>query len=118
MPHLMPTPCRYPGCPALSHDRYCDAHARATRREYDARRGSGAERGYGAPWRQLRATILRRDPVCRWPGCEERSTDVDHIVSKRRGGSDDPSNLRGLCHSHHSRKTVIEDNGWGVRARQ
>jgi 5-methylcytosine-specific restriction protein A len=117
MPHSLPSPCRYPGCPKLSHERFCPEHQRQTQRAYDAARGSVRERGYDGRWQQLRKDILKRDPVCRWPdGCTSPSTDVDHVVSKRRGGTDDPLNLRGLCHSHHSMKTAHEDGRWGGAA--
>jgi len=29
------------------------------------------------------------------------------------GDMDDPSNLQGMCHACHSRKTAIEDGRWG-----
>jgi 5-methylcytosine-specific restriction endonuclease McrA len=34
-------------------------------------------------------------------------------VPRRRGGTDDWSNLRPLCHRCHSRKTVLNDGGFG-----
>jgi hypothetical protein len=63
-------------------------------------------------WEAIRATVLARDPVCRWgtlpedmaePGmCQARSTDADH--------TGDPSDhrlemLRGLCPRHHAIRT-------------
>ena len=69
-------------------------------------------RGYGAAWRKLRASILLRDPVCRV--CHAaRSTHVDHRIPRRQGGTDDPSNLVGVCASDHNRKTARQDGGWG-----
>lgn len=50
--------------------------------------------------------VLRRDPICKADGCEEPSTDVDHIIPRREGGQDTMENLQGLCHSHHSQKTA------------
>ena len=50
-------------------------------------------------WRVLRTIIKRRDPVC---VCGRATAHVDHIVSRRQGGSDDPSNLRGRCHPCHN----------------
>ena len=71
--------------------------------------GSASARGYGAAWRTLRKRILERDPTCRWPeGCDRPSTDVDHIMNRARGGTDDPSNLQGLCRDHHRAKTRRE----------
>jgi len=78
-------------------------------REYDARRGSAAERGYATPrWLRLRAQVLREQPFCAWPGCIRRSVDVHHIIAKRDGGKDVRPNLQGLCHPHHSAKTMAE----------
>jgi 5-methylcytosine-specific restriction endonuclease McrA len=41
---------------------------------------------------------------------------VDHITARRRfanlADADDDSNLRGLCRSHHSSKTVRVDGGF------
>jgi 5-methylcytosine-specific restriction protein A len=82
------------------------------KREVDRLRPSARERGYGTDWVLLRAIILKRDPICKHCG-QAKSKHVDHILSRKRGGTDDPSNLQGLCWSCHSRKTVREDGGWG-----
>lgn len=75
-------------------------------------RPSAHARGYGRRWQRLRLTILYRDPIC--VRCERRaSIDIDHIVPKERGGTDAASNLQGLCHGCHSRKTCVADGGWG-----
>jgi 5-methylcytosine-specific restriction protein A len=61
---------------------------------------------------------LRRFPwcvVCQAEGKTTRATDVDHIVPRRQGGTDDQSNLMPLCHSHHSQKTAMNDGGFGNR---
>lgn len=81
-----------------------DAH-----REHDQARGSAAARGYGRRWQRLRMLVLHEQPVCETPGCTQMATDVDHIVAKAKGGTDDRTNLRALCHSCHSRKTGRED---------
>ena len=57
-------------------------------------------------WKALRAAVLKRDPICRMPGCTARSTIPDHIVPRRRGGADTMSNLRGVCHACHNRITA------------
>jgi len=115
MPHKPLPPCAYPGCPALAEEggRYCTAHkAQADKAERD-RRGTSTQRGYGSRWQRLRLLILARDPVCRHPGCGQLSTDVDHIVPRSKGGTDEENNLQGLCHEHHSLKTAQEDGGFG-----
>ncbi|MBI4636118.1 MAG: HNH endonuclease [Candidatus Rokubacteria bacterium] len=110
MPYRPPKPCAAPGCPAITHRRFCAPHQQAA----DQARGTAAQRGYGARWRQLRLLILARDPICRDPsGCIAPSTDVDHVIPRAQGGDDREENLRGLCHRHHSRRTAIDSSGWG-----
>lgn len=86
---------------------------KADERGYDARRGSASARGYGRAWAARRAAYLADHPWCAAEGCGEPAVEVDHIVPRRRGGSDDDSNLQGLCRRHHSEKTVREDGGLG-----
>ena len=113
MPWKPKKPCARAGCPALTHGRFCEAHQLEETRRYDRERGSASKRGYDRKWRALRKVILARDPFCKAEGCNEPSTDVDHIVPRRGGGTDDPSNLQGMCETCHSRKTAIEDGRWG-----
>lgn len=83
----------------------------ATARQHDARPNSAA-RGYDRRWRKLRLTVLWEEPVCMI--CHRQpSHHVDHIVAREKGGRDERSNLRGLCHSCHSRKTCEQDHGLG-----
>lgn len=110
MPTAPKRPCPQAGCPVLidRDQRACEQHARAR----EQRRGNAGQRGYDHAWRKLREQVLARDPVCTI--CHEApSTDADHIVSRRNGGKDQMSNLRGTCHPCHSSKTVHEDGGFG-----
>lgn len=111
MPSKALRPCRQPGCPALVEHGYCSEHARPTR-ERDPRPSSG-QRGYNYAWRKRREEHLRIEPNCRV--CGAVGTDVDHIVRRRDGGSDEHSNLMTMCHSHHSSKTAKRDGGYGNR---
>lgn len=123
MPRRAPRPCSHPGCPNLVREpgeRYCAEHRAQHTRQYDRDRGSAAARGYGARWRRLRTMVLARQPICADPfgihaarGEVVASTDVDHIVPRRRGGRDTMENLQGLCHECHSRKTATQDGGFG-----
>jgi 5-methylcytosine-specific restriction protein A len=108
---MVATPCSDARCPRIaSRAGRCAEH----NREYERRRVSGAARGYGHAWQRLRRLILARDPICKTDGCGQPSTQVDHVISRRRGGTDDPSNLQGLCRRHHSSKTARTDSGWGA----
>lgn len=81
-----------------------DAH-----KAHDQVRGSAAARGYGRRWQALRKLVLHEQPICEMPGCGMMATDVDHILAKAKGGTDERGNLRALCHACHSRKTGRED---------
>jgi len=67
-----------------------------------------------APWRKMRAYILSLNPLC--VHCEKKGETtpadvVDHIVPiKKNGAKLDESNLQGLCHKCHNRKTYYENN--------
>jgi 5-methylcytosine-specific restriction protein A len=56
---------------------------------------------------------LAAHPVCERPDCAEASTDVDHKVRRRDGGTDEWTNLQALCHPHHSVKTAQRDGAFG-----
>lgn len=58
-------------------------------------RGSSTER-YGTGWRELAASILRRDEHrCHW--CGDAADTADHVIPKALGGTDEPSNLVAAC---------------------
>ena len=76
------------------------------RRRYDDRRGSSAERGYGAAWRRARLGHLARHPLCvqcEREGLSEAATVVDHIVPHRGDMALfwDSENWQSLCKPHH-----------------
>lgn len=82
--------------------------------------GTTTQRGYGADWRKRRARQLLRHPVCEWKrasdarACGRPATDVDHIVPKVHGGSEEAVNLQSLCARHHRVKTATLDRAWGL----
>lgn len=76
-------------------------------------RPSSHERGYGsAAWKRLRLQVIARDEgVCRICGLLVTGRgDVDHIVPKSSGGTDELSNLQWTHVECHSRKTATEDS--------
>lgn len=82
-------------------------------------RGSAASRGYGHKWRQASKGYLRKHPLCVHCLAENlvtTATVVDHIKPHRGDQSlfwDSEGNWQPLCKTHHDRKTVLEDGGFG-----
>lgn len=115
-------PCAAPGCPLLvehgASQSRCHEHTVALRKFQDASRGTAAERGYGAAWRQLRKAVLERDGyTCTVPSCGQPATECDHVVPKHLGGTDDPANLASKCRRHHASKTGAERQRLSMRHR-
>jgi hypothetical protein len=59
------------------------------------------------PTAAIRAYLVGRDWVCRWPGCARPAVtaDADHRVNHDEGGPTTPANMVMLCRHHHNRKT-------------
>lgn len=79
---------------------------------------SASARGYGVAWRRLAKWFLQQHPLCNDPFSRHKdrvvaSEVVDHIVPRRRGGTDDASNLQALCYRCHSTKTAKYEGGFG-----
>lgn len=115
MPISPPKPCRFLGCGKLVADgAYCQDHRREcnANRFADTHRGSRHERGYGTAWDKLRVFILKRDnglcQPCIKQGRVTKATQVDHIVQKKSGGTDEESNLQAICTECHKLKTARE----------
>jgi len=112
MPELPPKPCRYPGCAALTRERYCPAHAAETVRQYERDRASDHQFYGRAQWRKLRRMKLRATPLCEHCSPERATpaTEVDHIIDRalRPDLAYTWANLQCLCKSCHSRKTASE----------
>jgi len=70
--------------------------------------GWGSGRG-GRAWRRKREQILHRDLyTCQSCGRVTPELEVDHIINKAQGGSDDDNNLQTLCAPCHKLKTSAE----------
>lgn len=75
-------------------------------------RGTATERGYGAAWRKLRDSIMKRDcylcQVCAAKGRVTSANQVDHITPKAKQGTDDPENLQSICDPCHRDKSTTD----------
>ena len=80
----------------------------------DAQRGNTTQRGYGWAWVKQRDRILKRDcglcqPCLRLtPALVHLGNEVDHIIGKASGGTDDDSNLQAINAECHRIKTARE----------
>jgi len=55
-------------------------------------------------WRKVRAKVIARDNgICQY--CGEEGNEVDHILSRKRGGDDSLDNLLCCCRSCNLRKS-------------
>lgn len=73
--------------------------------EHESRRITGWELS------RLRARFFAADPLCaecRRLGRVRRWDELDHIVPLREGGTNDDSNLQGLCFECHAVKSAQE----------
>jgi 5-methylcytosine-specific restriction protein A len=73
--------------------------------------GSHDKRTTGTTWQNIRKRVLSNNPLCVHCQLEGRTTlaeEVDHIKPLHQGGTDDYSNLQGLCVEHHLIKTATE----------
>ena len=108
MPMKPLNPCRHPGCPNITEERYCTVHAP------DHKRATAHERGYTSKWQRLSKLYLKTNPLC--VECKRRgrltpATVVDHIVPHR--GNEQlmwsESNWQALCKPCHDKKTGTQD---------
>lgn len=114
MPRRALKGCNYAGCSNLTESgrRFCDVHRSAQNKQRDAQRGSSTDRGYGSDWQKVRHSVLLGHPICADPfgfhaneGRIVPAVEVDHILPRSQGGTDEPENLQPLCEDCHDFKT-------------
>lgn len=107
MPKLPPKPCTKPGCKV-----YATKGARCDEHQPPAWKDRPENSEYGWAWSRKRKRILRRDGyICHaLIKCNglARATEVDHIVPKFEGGTEDDDNLQAICTTCHRAKTRAE----------
>jgi 5-methylcytosine-specific restriction protein A len=111
MPTLAPKPCRHTGCAELVSNGkgYCSKHLKEKYKEQDRNRLSPSKRGYGRKWQRIRKKKLMLEPWCLFCLNKDKhtpATEVDHIDGNSFNNSSD--NLRSLCKSCHSGRTMKE----------
>jgi 5-methylcytosine-specific restriction enzyme A len=104
MPYAPKRPCVDQPCAGFAtRTGRCLPHAQIYEQ---TRRPSVAER-YGPDWSAKRRRVLARDPLCRLCGAEP-SVEVDHVLPRSAGGSNDEDNLQGLGRRCHAEKSTRE----------
>ena len=107
MPRRPKKPCRWPDCPNLTDDLYCEEHAAQARRQYDRfERAPDVHKKYGRAWTRIRNRYALEHPLCERCLKEGRLTPVEevhHIVPVSKGGTHDQANLMSLCQSCHTK---------------
>jgi 5-methylcytosine-specific restriction protein A len=117
MPLKPKRPCSYPGCPALTGDRFCAEHKKLRARNYERyNRDRAFKKYYKHGWESIRAAQLNKQPLCE--ECEKaglyRAAElVHHIKPLRGGGTHDAPNLMSLCSACHSRLHAKKGELWG-----
>jgi 5-methylcytosine-specific restriction endonuclease McrA/predicted kinase len=113
MPARALRPCKHPGCGRLSTDGACSLHAAQIKRERSNwSQKPPTERGYGSTWVKIRKLAMLRDgaicKVCLAEGRVTQATEIDHIIPKSQGGTDEEDNLQAICKRCHAHKTALE----------
>ena len=113
MPRLPPKQCSYSMCKDyVTKNGRCDKHQHKAWASSEGKTAS--ERGYGSKWQKIRKQALQRDDhlcqECLKQNIYTQAKDVDHIISKAKGGSDELENLQSLCNPCHKKKTAEERN--------
>lgn len=95
-------PCAEPRCPEITTEGRCERHARKARRQYDDRRGTTKERGYGGTWRKVRRMYMRRHPLCERCEASGRVIEAALVHHRDRDTSNNTdANLEALCRRCH-----------------
>lgn len=113
MPPRTPKACRYRGCSQTTTVRngYCSEHQQSGWQRSSTGK-TRTQRGYGASWDKQRKRIFSRDNYlcqnCLKEGKLTPATEVDHIIPKSQGGTDEDDNLQSICIPCHRHKTATE----------
>lgn len=104
-----PKPCNHPGCGVLVRDgtSRCPKHPRETW----AKKPTETKRVTGRKLQAMRERLFTEKPLCAECQRQGRVTlaaQRDHIKPLAEGGSDDDSNVQGLCIACHAEKSRQE----------
>ena len=116
MPTKPKKPCGYPGCPKLTHERYCEEHTKETNRQYERYgRDPNTKRRYGRVWKRIRDSYVKQHPFCE--RCLEKGVlvpveEVHHKLPLADGGTHARDNLIALCKACHAKIHAERGDRW------
>lgn len=119
MPYKPKKPCRFPNCPELTNETFCDKHRKEDNKIYNQYKRDELSKTFyrTKEWRDIRQKKLKISPLCE--ECKKNGTlvigkIVDHIIPIKQGGEPyNLENLQTLCWSCHSRKSILEGSRFG-----
>ena len=122
MPWAPCRPCNSPTCRGFAEPgrSFCVVHQRQEWRVQNARRDPALRAFYdSAGWKALRRAYRASHPLCETCLTEGRETptqQIDHVVPVRDAPDRalDETNLRALCVSCHSRRTMTDRHRGGA----
>lgn len=123
MPFKPKKPCAYPGCPNLTHEKYCEQHKKdgvpydkLKEKEYDKSRAHIHKKRYNKQWESVRNAYIRSHPLCERCYAQHIATSaeiVHHIVPLSEGGSNSVDNLMSVCRKCHAQVHVERGDRFG-----
>jgi len=109
-------PCSYPGCPELTHGRFCEAHAKKEAQRYEKyNRDPAVHRRYGRAWKRIRDRYAQAHPLCELCQQDGKLTpteEIHHKLPLSEGGTHATDNLLALCKSCHARLHAERGDRW------
>ena len=107
MPTKPAHPCNHPGCPRLTHERFCPQHQKDYNRNYEKyHRNRESKKKYTGNWTKIRKQYLLSHPWCEEclkDGIYTPAEHVHHRTPLSMGGTHHESNLESVCRKCHSR---------------
>ncbi len=120
MPYKPSKPCAYPGCPRLTHGRYCEEHERLVNKQYETYgRNPDTKKRYGRTWQKIRKKYVEQHPFCEICYANGTVVPVEEVHHKKplaEGGTNDFDNLISLCQPCHSRIHAERGDRWHRKA--
>jgi HNH endonuclease domain protein len=112
-------PCSSPGCPKLTHGRFCEEHAKKEAQRYEKYdRDPAVRRRYGRAWKRIRDRYAEAHPLCEL--CQQNgkltpTEEIHHKLPLSEGGTHATENLIALCKSCHAKLHAERGDRWHNR---